>query len=269
MRASAFRFVVCLAWPREWAIAVVLFGCAATPPRAQTPRRSEIVVDEATVVQVRAPGAAVTDGALPPLPQTSQHPSAAFQQGFQLAQALLRASGPTALPDGDQATYDAWLKAELAPWLETRGTALKEALRPLGEATAASPSEQVVAAALVGLIYARTQRQLLEVPPPPEVRADEKLLHIYLDQVHQTSESWAKSAVDALRYCAAGAAAASTPAFRPWLDLCQRELAVLQQQAQQAKALADTVVREREADREAEPQPVQEPQPLQEPQPVP
>jgi hypothetical protein len=247
---------------------VALFGCAATPPRATTPRRSEIVIDEETVVQVRAPGAPVTEGALPPLPQVSQHPSAAFQQGFVLAQALLRANGPSAPPDGDQSTYDAWLKAELAPWLEARGTALKAALRPLGEATSASPSEQVVAAALVGLVYARTQRQLLEVPPPPAVRTDEKLLHIYLDQVHQTSASWAKSAVDALRYCAAGAAAASAPAFRPWLDLCQSELAVLDQQAQQARALADTVTREREADREAEPPAAQEPQPVQE-QPAP
>jgi hypothetical protein len=162
---------------------------------------------------------------------------------------VLRAPGPAAPPGDDQLTYDAWLKAELEPWLEARGKVVQEALEPLGqvlEAASSAPSEQVVAAALIGLIYAQAHDQLCAVPPPPAVRTDAKLLHIYQDQVNQTSASWVDSAVGALRDCARRAAAQPEPSFTAWLDLCQQGLAQLGQQTQAAKALADIVSKERE-----------------------
>jgi hypothetical protein len=110
------------------------------------------------------------------------------------------------------------------------------------------PSEQVIAAALVGMLYAHTHEQLLAVPPPPSVRADEKLLHIYQDQVNQTAASWLDSAVAALRAGANGAAAQTEPGFTAWLDRCQQELARLQAQAEAARTLTALVQQEREAE---------------------
>jgi hypothetical protein len=225
-------------------------GCAATPPRPLEPRRTEIVVDEATVVEGRAPETQAKSG-LPRLPTGLQATSPAFSRGLALARAALSAAGPGAPPDDDQLSYDAWLKAELEPWLEARGKAVQEALEPLGqvlEAADGAPNEQVAGAALVGLIYAQAHDQLCTVPPPPSVRADEKLLHIYQDQVNQTSASWVDSAVSALRHCARGAAAQRDPSFGPWLDLCQQGLARLEEQTQAAKILAETVSKEREAE---------------------
>jgi hypothetical protein len=207
------------------------------------------VVDEATVVKGRAP-IGQADADLPQLPTASQAPSQAFSDGLALARAVLRATGPAAPPGDDQSSYDAWLKAELEPWLEARGKTVQEALEPLGqvlETASSEPSEQVVAAALIGLIYAQAHDQLGAVPPPPAVRTDAKLLRIYQDQVNQTSASWADSAVSALRDCARRSAAQREPSFGAWLDLCQQGLARLEQQAQAAKVLADIVSEEREA----------------------
>lgn len=258
------RLALIVAYPARmhsrptWALLAALAGtgCGSTQPRVQAPpTRSEIVVDEATVVTVAAPGARV-DGSLPPLPQAWATTSPAFRQGLGLAETVLNAPGPTPPPDDSQPTYDAWLGAELEPWLEARGKAVQDALKPLSELAPSSPSEQVIAAALVGMLYARTHEQLLAVPPPPVVRADEKLLHIYRDQVNQTATSWLDSAVTALRQCANGAAAQAEPAFGPWLDRCQQELARQQQRAEAAKALSLTVQTEREAENlEATPPP--------------
>jgi hypothetical protein len=238
-------------WHGRWISALaVAVGCAATPPRSQAPKRSEIVVDEATVVQGRAPQTQVQRG-LPALPTAAAASSPAFLRGLALAQAVLAAPGPGTPSDDTELSYDTWLKAELEPWLEARGKAVQEALEPLGqviEAVDGAPNEQVVAAALVGLIYAQAHDELGSVPPPPAVRADEKLLHIYRDQVNQTSESWVESAVRALRHCARGAVAQRDASFGPWLDLCQQGLARLEHAAQAAKLLADTVSKEREAE---------------------
>ncbi len=228
---------------------ILLAGCAAATPRpAGPPARSEIVVEEATVVQARAPGE--RDG-LPPLPRPLSASSQGFAQGYRLARPLLRAAGPAAPPEADQAGYDTWLRATLAPWLQARGDAVQAALRPLAQIDAAAPAERVPAAALVGLLYLRAHQQLLAVPPPPSVRADSKLLDIYLDQVNATSASWVQNAERALRGCAVAAAAQSQPVYAAWLDLCQQQLAQLQQQNSQAAALHARVLAEQQAEASA------------------
>jgi hypothetical protein len=238
---SKLRLLASSAW--------LICGCAAAPPHAQTvpPQQREIVVDEAAVVAVPSPGARV-DGPLPALPQPLATTSPGFQQGFELAQHALASPGPAAPADDSQESYDAWISAMLQPWLEARGKTVQAALQALATATQTSAAEQTVAAALVGLLYARTEQQLLAVPPPPAVRTDPKLLHIYRDQVNQTSATWVDSAVAALRQCASIAAQQPDLAFTPWLDRCQQELARLQQQAADAKTLSATVQAEREAD---------------------
>ncbi len=154
-------------------------------------------------------------------------------------------------PDADQASYDTWLQDTLAPWLQARGDAVQAALRPLGQIDAVAPAERVPAAALVGLLYLRAHEQLLAVPAPPSVRADPKLLDIYLDQVNATSASWAHNAERALRGCAVAAAAQSQPLYAAWLELCQQTLAQVQQQAQQAAALHARVVADQQVEESA------------------
>jgi hypothetical protein len=238
------------------AACLALAGCAAATPRPATaPRRTELVVDEATVVQVpsRTPaGRDPSRSRLPAMPGGLERASPAFRHGYELAVPLLQAPGPEPPPTDDQPTYDTWLKATLIPWLDERGQAVEQALGPLGEVAQGSAAERTAAAALVGLIYEQVHGQLLAVPAPPAVRADEKLLRIYQDQVNETSASWVRSAVGALRSCAVTAAAQRDAAYGPWLSLCQDRLGALEQQVRDAKTLHDAVAAERAADAAAE-----------------
>jgi len=225
------------------AATLALFGCASAAPQGGTTPKTELVIDEGTLVQGRSPR---SEGGLPLLPQTLSETSVAFQSGYAAAEPLLRAAGPTNPPD-DQAGYDAWITATLMPWLDGRGREVEAALRPLGAVTQGPPPERVVAAALVGLLYARMHDQLVAVPPPPSVRADQGLLRIYQDQVHETSAAFVENAVRALRACAVSAAAEHEPIYVPWLELCQGQLGKLQEQEKAAAALHAQLVAEREA----------------------
>ncbi|MFI5308711.1 MAG: hypothetical protein ACHQ53_15245, partial [Polyangiales bacterium] len=225
-------------------LALRLLGCAAAPPHTATPSR-ELVVDDGTVVTGRAPR---SGDDLPLLPRALAETSPAFQKGYAAAEPLLRTPGPVSPADDDQATYDAWLTSTLMPWLDARGHEVESALRPLSEVTQGPPNERVVAAALAGLIYVRVHDQLLQVPAPPAVRVDEKLLRIYQDQVNETSATFVENATRALRACAVSAAAEREPIYGPWLELCQRQLAAIEQQQKAASALHAQVVAEREAE---------------------
>src|SRR5687767_4817097 len=73
--------------------ALLLAGCAASQPQGTTPGREEIVVEEATVIQVPRAGG-VANVTLPPLPEPLANTSPAFRNGYARAQELLRAPGP-------------------------------------------------------------------------------------------------------------------------------------------------------------------------------
>src|SRR5215813_534738 len=148
-------------------------ACAGRTPRPETPKREEIVVDEATVITAHGPGAGgVSDdeSALPALtiPGPERTPSPAIERGVQLAGALIVApSRPQVDAPDDQAGYDAWLRTQLEPWPESHGKAVQEMVAAFGGVPAGDVGEQVVAAGLVGIVYARTYFALIGVPPPP------------------------------------------------------------------------------------------------------
>src|SRR5262249_48935557 len=143
--------------------------------------------------------------AFPALP--GQKPASPdLARALELGHALLAAPALGAAPDA-QAAYDTWLTNELKPWFERRGQAIADMLAPLAQLPPDDATEQVVATALVGVVYAATHDQMLAVAPPPALHGDEALVRIYRDQVNQTSAEWVESAVAALRRCAELAAA--------------------------------------------------------------
>jgi hypothetical protein len=210
------------------------------------PARTEIVVDEAEVVRVQAPGA--RGDRLPPLPRALDAMSPAFQRGYALAEPLLEAPPASAPPDAADA-YRAWVESAFKPWLNARASAVQDAFAALAEVLGGPADEHVVAAALVGSIAARVHAQLVAVPAPPELRADEKLLQIYQNEVNGNAASWLGQAIAALRDCALSAAHQSDPAFGPWVEACQARMSPLEQADAQARALAERLAAEREAER--------------------
>jgi hypothetical protein len=203
-------------------------------------------VDEAQVVRVQAPGA--RGDRLPELPRPIAATSPEFQRGYSLAQPLLEAPPPAAPPE-DATAYRAWLESDFKPWLAARAAAVQEAFTALGTSVNGPADEHVVAAAVIGSIAGRVHAQVLAVPAPPELRANENLLRIYRNELNGNAAAWLAQALAALRDCALTAAHQADPAFGPWVEACQARMAPLEQADSQARALAQQVAAEREAER--------------------
>ena len=238
-----------LSWPLMAIGSCVCCACgaAAAPERPPASARTEIVVDEATVVRADAPS--LPPFGLPPLPTPLPETSMVFQHGLTLAQALLEAPAPSAAPD-DSAGYATWLDSDFKPWMQARAEAVAESNAALGASANGSLAERVVGAAVTGMVDARTHDQLLAVPAPPEVRGDDDLLRIYQNAIRVGAATWVEQALTSLRDCADHAARATDSAFVPWLDLCQARMSDMQRAQAEAQALFEQVA----ADRAAEPQ---------------
>jgi hypothetical protein len=227
-------------------LVLLLTACGASQPTATTPARRELVVDEAMVVSARRP---LREGELPPLPQALDHTSAAFQRGHALAHELLQAPAPSTPPALDDAGYAAWSERDFQTWLSARVAAAQAATDALGAVRDRPASEHVPAAALLGLVFARTHAQLLAVPPPAKVSADAKLQRIYASQLNASAQRWAEQAAAAFDHCSRAAAREAEAAYGLWLELCHQQLGALQRAGERARLLADVVAAEREADR--------------------
>jgi len=226
-------------------VAAAVVGCGATQSgTSTTPARRELVIDEPTIVQGRPTRA---PGELPALPQPLDSSPEAFRRAHALAAALLAAEGP-GTPPSEDAAHAQWSKDRFAPWLTRRAAELQavvDAFAPAREGTAA---ERVVAAALVGLGYARLHAQLVGVPPPATVAADAKLTRVYQSALDTQAQAFLEQGSAALARCAQEAMAQTEAAFGQWLDACQEARVALVQRASQARMLAELVEAERKAD---------------------
>lgn len=227
----------------------IVYACA--PARPTTPRRTELVIDEATVVKGRRAAPPVEDQQLvPSLPQALETTSAAFQAGYALAWELLALPGPTPTPPNpDAIAYRAWLESAFDPWLRTREQQIGKTLWVLQQVSVRAPGEAVPALALSGLVVERFRRQMVSVPPPPEVSGDAKLGRIYQDGLNSLVAPFLKDATHAFRRCTERVSAGSELTLGPWLLRCQERMAVIEGQLRDIKTLADTVAAEQQADR--------------------
>ncbi|MDH5673671.1 MAG: hypothetical protein OEZ06_16060 [Myxococcales bacterium] len=234
---------------KTWALVLgqglsLLLGCGARQAQPTTSGGGDdVVVEQALVVEGRK-GAV----ALPPLPQALEHSSEDFRRGHGLAQELLAAAGPGQPPTDDRAAYEAWTQGEFTGWLEGRAVQTRTAVDALGAVQKGPPSEHVVAAALVGLIYERLAAQLLAVPPPAAIAAEAKLERHYRKGLDDAATEWRTPAERAFFHCAKGAALQTDAAYGLWLELCHDHLARLREQTKAAESLAAALEAEANAE---------------------
>ncbi len=233
-----------------WSV-VLLSACAAAPAQPTTPRRTELVIDEASVVRAERREAPIEDQRLvPPLLQAPEMSSADFQAGYAMAWELLALPGPTPpSPTTDAAGYRAWLGSIFEPWLKVREQQLGRALWSLQRVSAGAPGEAIPALGLSGLVVERFRAHMTSVPPPPEVRSDEKLTRIYQNGLNTLVTPFLRDARSAYQRCAELAGAGGELSFGPWLARCQERQAAIDTELSVINALADKVAAEREADR--------------------
>lgn len=227
-------------------VTAAVLGCGAAQSGASTtPGRRELVIDEPSIVRARPTRA---PGELPALPQPLESSPEAFRRAHALASALLAASGP-GTPPSDDAAHAQWSKDSFAPWLTRRAAELQAVVDAFAPARDGSAAERVVAAALVGLGYARLHAQLVGVPPPAGVAAEAKLTRVYRSALNAQAAAFLEQGSAALAHCAQDAGAQTEAAFGLWLDACQEARVALVERASQARMLAELVAAERKADR--------------------
>jgi len=182
---------------------VLLAACGAAQTKLTTQPRSEIVVEDALIVSAQP---APREGELPALPQPLAQASQAFAHGHGLALALLKAQGPAAPSAIDDGSYAQWSRDVFEPWLAQRVREVQAVSDELGAVRDGPASEHVVAAALLGLIYARVDTQLHAVTPPLSVSSEAKLLRVYQHQLNESAKQWLEQAAGAFVHCVRGAA---------------------------------------------------------------
>lgn len=227
-------------------LACVFVACGSTQATSgsTTPHRSELVIDEPTVVSARP---RLREGELPPLPQPLESSPESFRRAHALASALLAAEGPGAVPV-DDAAHAEWSRLSFASWLQARSGELQAVVDAFEPARTGSAAERVVAAALVGLGYTRLHAQFTSVPPPASVAADARLTRVYRSALDAQAGAFLEQGSAALAHCAQHASAQTEAAFGLWLQLCQEQRVKVLERASQAKLLAELVAAERKAD---------------------
>jgi hypothetical protein len=239
----------------RWCLAVLWavcsLGCAA--PTAQssstTPPITELVVEEADIIEARRPkGTQVGRTLVPELPGPLPSLSDDFRRGWDLALAALADPGPGAPPDLE-ADYQAWTGETFTPWLTARGQTFEELTAPLDLVASGPPHEHVVAAAVIGTLYTQLVRDFTGVTAPPAIRNDPELVRSYHHGLYEASGEWIETATRALYHCAKNASEQSEPPFRPWMNLCHEQLARLQDIQKEAESIKQAM----EAAKTAEP----------------
>lgn len=89
---------------------------------------------------------------------------------MRLAIDLSQQSLGLASPDFRQpGTRQGWTDAVLKQWLLDKQSGVATASQALDKAAVQNGRQRIVAAALAGLVFERTARDLLEVPPPTDL----------------------------------------------------------------------------------------------------
>ncbi len=233
-----------------WACLLCL-GCAASTPRPVQPTRSEVVIQEATVVTARAP--APQPSPLPPLAQALDTTTPAFQCAFCLTEALLRQSAQSAQSGRAQAPAlpercAHWLRETGEPEPSGPGAYGELASAALSEALHGPPAERDVAVALSALwLDALLPASLVIGPAPAAIASDPALAHAYEDAASRQNGIALHGALYTLHGCVTAGASASDAGFAPWAQRCASELAAVEQRVNADPALASALAAHRAA----------------------
>jgi len=232
----------------RWLVTAALLGaCAGGQPQPTTPQRSEVVIEDALVVEASARGDDVGFMQLPRLPRPVAELGAPLQPAYATTLQALRA--PQVPPRQPAMPYEVWLREVFEPWLAATRQRLQGAVTALAGCADAAEEQRVVASALTGLLWMRLVDQFNAVPPPDSIAGDADLARSYRHGLDRTTGPWLDLAIGPLQYCTQHASWLATGSA--WLRMCQQQLNTLTAMRQQAATRAAEVAEQREAARQA------------------
>jgi hypothetical protein len=191
-----------------WFCVAALSGCATT--------------DEAGQVETRA---AVQNGppAFAALPDVSDSKgSARIAQGLSLARQIMGDRLPVAPDDRAYQTLQLWIDHTVTPWIAKRRDSVDETRFQFGLGrNDTSPSERIIAEAVLGLLQEDTAIELDGIPQPTELDTEPEVAAIFRDLVRTQAAPFRNAAIREYTACA-NRGYAEGSAWRPWATFCHR-----------------------------------------------
>jgi hypothetical protein len=122
--------------------------------------------------------------------------------GFTMANTLFETKCPVAPVDRSYKSLSAWVQAEVAPWVEKRRDGVDDTRFQFAQSKPQTPSDQVVSAAVVGLLQEDTALTLQTIPQPAELDAEPEIAEMYRDVIRSQANPLLGAALTAYRDCA-------------------------------------------------------------------
>jgi hypothetical protein len=122
-------------------------------------------------------------------------------------------------PTGRTASeLEAWSESTFARWLEHKHRSVDAARRQLDIAAAQSLEQQIMAGALVGLVYEDVVRVMLELPIPSELDREPEIAALYRELLDEQAEPFVVQARLAYEACSVNASQISD--MQHWAEFC-------------------------------------------------
>jgi hypothetical protein len=132
---------------------------------------------------------------------------------------LSRESLSLALPDFERdGELQRWTDSALKQWLHDKQSSAEAASQALSLAAGQNGRQRIVAGALAGLVFERTARELLEVPPPSDLPLDVPVVAVFHEVMQKNAGVCLEHAK--LAYAACAENALGSKPLRHWAAFC-------------------------------------------------
>lgn len=160
---------------------------------------------------------------LPRRPHEVRWDEPPLADGVALAERALEDTRPALDEAATPAEMRAWVDGPLREWLLRRAHAIRDARVAFAPAEDGEDAEHIVAAAIVGILYADLAWKIAEIALPRLVRADALGALAMRNALLEMSAPLFEQALSAFGACAASAVGSADPTVERWARFCDGE----------------------------------------------
>lgn len=163
------------------------------------------------------------DWELPARPHDIHFDEGVLADGASLAEETMGDARPPLDGDATAAEMHEWVEGPLRQWLLRRAHGIRDARAALAPAEDGEDAEHIVAAAIVGVLYADLAWQIAEIAIPRAVRGDELGALAMRNALLEMSSPLFDQALSAFGACASSAVGSADPTVERWARFCDDE----------------------------------------------
>lgn len=163
------------------------------------------------------------DWELPERPHDVHFDEGVLSEGAALAEATMDDARPVLDAGSTAAEVHDWVEGPLREWLLRRAHGIRDARAALAPAEDGEDAEHIVAAAIVGVLYADLAWAIAQIVIPRAVRDDELGALAMRNALLEMSSPLFDQALSAFGACASSAVGSADPTVERWARFCDDE----------------------------------------------